>query len=130
MPLDDDLRRYATDANFGALTTLLEDGWPQTQMMWVDADDDHVLVNTEIHRAKFANVQRDPRVTLTIWNHENPYQYIEVRGRVTGVVRGDEARAHIDHCARRYTGADYAPAIQSERVVLQITPERVNKRKV
>lgn len=130
MPLDDDLRRYATDANFGALTTLFEDGWPQTQMMWVDADGDHVLVNTEVHRAKFANVQRDPRVALTIWNHENPYQYIEVRGRVTGIVRGDEARAHIDHCARRYTGADYAPTIQSERVVLQITPERVNKRKV
>lgn len=130
MPLDDDLRRYATSTNFGALTTLFEDGWPQTQMMWVDANDDHLLVNTEVHRAKFANVQRDPRVALTIWNHDNPYQYIEVRGRVTGFVHGEQAREHIDACARRYTGADYAPTIQSERVVLQITPERVNKRKV
>lgn len=130
MPLDADVRRLATDRNFGALTTLFEDGSPQTQLMWVDADDEHVLVNTEIHRAKFANVERDPRVAITIWNHEDPYQYVEVRGRVTGLVRGDEARAHIDRCAQRYTGADYAPTIQSERVILQITPERVNKRKL
>ena len=48
--------------------------------MWVDADDDHVLINTEVHRAKFKAVERDPRVTVMIWERENPYSYVEVRG--------------------------------------------------
>ena len=128
MTLDDRVKALATGRNFGALTTLFADGTPQTQVMWVDADDEHVLVNTEVHRAKYRNVQADPRVTVTIWDAENPYRYAEVRGRVTDEIGGEEARAHIDRCAQRYTGADYAPEIQSERVVLRITPDRVHSR--
>ena len=125
MGLDARVRALATGTNFGALTTLFEDGSPQTQLMWVDADDEHVMVNTEVHRAKYRNVMRDPRVSITIWDRDNPYAYAEVRGRVTATIGGAEARAHIDRCSQRYTGADYAPEIQSERVVLQVTPDRV-----
>lgn len=131
MPLDRDIRDLATAGNFAALTTLFEDGTPQTQVMWVDADDDHLLINTERHRAKFRNTERDPRVTVTIWNQDNPYQYAEVRGRVTATVDGETAREHIDACAQRYMGRDYpAERIQSERVILQITPERILRRGV
>ena len=125
MALDPRLTELATGANFAALTTLFEDGSPQTQVMWVDADDEHVLVNTEVHRAKFRNVQRDPRVTVTIWDRENPYAYVEVRGRVTDTVGGDEARDHIDACAHRYMGKDYPNPVQSERVILRIAPDRI-----
>ena len=128
MALDPRLTELATGANFAALTTLFEDGTPQTQVMWVDADDEHVLINTEVHRAKFRNVQRDPRVTVTIWDRENPYAYVEVRGRVTDTVGGDEARDHIDACAHRYMGKDYPNPVQSERVILRITPDRVHVR--
>jgi PPOX class probable F420-dependent enzyme len=128
MTIDADLKGLATGKNFGALTTLMPDGQPQTQVMWVDADDEHVLINTEVHRQKYKNVDRDPRVTVTVWNAANPYQYVEVRGTVTAEVRGDEARAHIDACAKRYMGVDdYPNPIQSERVILRITPERTNK---
>lgn len=128
MTIDPALKALATGKNFGTLTTLMPDGQPQTQVMWVDADDDHVLINTEVHRQKFKNVERDPRVTVTVWNASNPYQYVEVRGTVTGKVGGDEARAHIDACAKRYMGVDdYPGKIESERVILQITPERTNK---
>ncbi len=130
MALDDRVKALATGRNFAALTTLFEDGTPQTQVMWVDADDEHVLVNTEVHRAKYRNVQADPRVTITIWDADDPYRYVEVRGRVTDEIGGQEARAHIDRCAQRYTGDDYAPEIQSERVVLRITPDRVHARNV
>lgn len=125
MPLDEQVRTLATGPNFAALTTLFEDGSPQTQVMWIDADDDHLLINTEAHRAKFRNVQRDPRVAVAIWDRDDPYRYVEVRGRVTATIGGAEARAHIDRCAERYTGAGYAPRIQSERVVLQVTPDRI-----
>lgn len=131
MPLDDAVRELATGPNLAAFTTLFPDGQPQTQLMWVDADADHVLINTEVHRAKFRNVQRDPRVTVTIWPREDPYRYVEVRGRVTRIVRGPEAREHIDACAQRYFGRDYDPAqITSERAILVITPDRVLRRGV
>lgn len=126
MPLDPRVRDLAAEgANFAALTTLFEDGSPQTQLVWVDADDDHVLVNTEVHRAKFRNVERDPRVTVTIWDADDPYRFVEVRGEVTDVMRGPTAREHIDAEARRYTGRDYANPVATERAILRITPTKV-----
>ena len=123
--LDPTLRTLATHRNFAAFTTLMPDGQPQTQVMWVDADDDHVLINTELGRQKQLNVQRDPRVTVTVIDAENPYRYVEVRGRVVEQVGGDEARAHIDACSQRYNGQPYPPeAIGTERVILRIEPDR------
>lgn len=127
MTIDADIKQFASAKNFAALTTLMPSGQPQTQMMWVHADEEHVLINTEIERQKFRNVERDPRVTVTIFDASNPYSYVEVRGRVTGTVRGDEARANIDDLSQKYTGGPYANPIGSERVVLQITPEKVHK---
>ena len=126
--LDPKVKALATDANFAVLTTLMPDGQPQTQMMWVHADDEHVLINTEVHRAKYLAVQQNPDVTVTIWAAADPYRYAEVRGTVTGQVRGEEARAHIDALSQRYTGGLYSAPIQSERVVLRIDPTRQNLR--
>ena len=115
--------------NFAALTTLLPDGHPQTQVMWVDADEQHLLLNTEVHRQKFRNVERDPRVTVTIWDMEDPYRFVEVRGEVVEKVKGQEAREHIDELSLKYRGKPYQTQIQSERVVLRITPWRQLVRK-
>jgi PPOX class probable F420-dependent enzyme len=110
--------------NFAALTTLLPGGHPQTQVMWVDADDQHLLINTEVHRQKFRNVERDPRVTVTIWDKEDPYRFVEVRGEVVEKVKGQEARKHIDELSQKYRGKPYQTQIRSERVVLRIAPLR------
>ena len=127
MPLDDDIRTLATGTNFAALTTLFADGHPQTHIMWVDADAHHLLINTEVHRAKFRNADRDPRVTVTIWDADNAYRYAEVRGRVTGVVTGRQAQDHIEACAQRYLGRPYPNEVESERAILQITPDKVHR---
>jgi hypothetical protein len=92
--------------------------------MWVDADDDHILINTEVHRAKYKAIAANPNVTVAIWDDANAYRYAEVRGTVVGEVRGPAARAHIDACSQRYTGVDYQGQISSERVILQIAPLR------
>ena len=114
----------ARGQNFAALTTLLPGGHPQTQVMWVDADDQHLLINTEVHRQKYRNVERDPRVTITIWDREDPYRFVEVRGEVVEKVRGPEAREHIDELSYKYRGGPYKTPIKSERVMLRIAPLR------
>ncbi|MGH3443422.1 MAG: TIGR03618 family F420-dependent PPOX class oxidoreductase, partial [Nitriliruptorales bacterium] len=110
MAIDERLRELATGKHFAALTTLFPDGRPQTQVVWVDADDEHVLVNTEVHRPKFKNVSNDPRVAVMIWDRDDPYRFVEVRGRVVDTVGGAEALEHIHACSRRYRGADYDEA--------------------
>ena len=100
MPLDTDVKQLAQADNFATITTLLPSGQPSTHVMWVHADDDHLLINTEVHRRKFKNVEADPRVTVTVIDKANPYRFAEVRGRVVDTVRGDAARADIDALSR------------------------------
>ena len=128
MTTDADLLALATTKNFAALTTLMPDGQPQTQIMWVHADDDHVLINTEVGRQKFRNVQRDPRVTVTVFDGKNPYRYVEARGRVVESVDGDAARADIDELSQKYLGTPYGGAIgPGGRVILRIEVDKIHK---
>ena len=128
MTIDADLKAVATSKAFAALTTLAPDGMPSTNIMWIDADDEHLLVNTEVHRRKYQNMTSDPRVVVTVMDPDNPYRFIEARGRVVGTVGGDTARAHIDELSRRYTDKDYATAIRSARVIVQIAVDKLYKR--
>ena len=128
MTIDADLKALATGKNFAALTTLMPNGQPQTQIMWVHADDDHVLINTEKGRQKFRNISKNPIATVTIFNAENPYQYVEARGKVVNTIDGDAARADIDSLSQKYMGAPYGNPIGPEgRVILEIEVDKVHK---
>ena len=122
--LKDSVKALATGKNFAALTTLFRDGRPQTHPMWVDADDEHVIVNTETGRQKYRNIERDPRVAIMIWDQEMPYRYAEVRGEVAEIITGPEAREHIDKLSQKMNGQPYGFPIQTERVILKIRPIR------
>ena len=122
--LDPVIRDLAQGKNFGSISFHLPNGAIATHVMWVDADDDQLLINTEVHRAKYTSIVANPSVTVAIWSSENPYKYAEVRGTFTGEIRGPAARAHIDSLSQKYTSQDYQGEIASERVILQITPVR------
>ncbi|HET6772219.1 MAG TPA: PPOX class F420-dependent oxidoreductase [Acidimicrobiales bacterium] len=123
--LDEKIHKLATEGrNIAAVSTLMPDGTPQVTPLWVDADDEHIVLNTEVHRQKYKNISRDPRITVTIWDAEQPFIYGEVRGEVVETVTGPEARDHIDQLSQKYVGHDYANPIQSERVILKIAPHR------
>lgn len=122
--LTDAVKTLAQGPNFAAFTTLLPSGQPQTHVMWVHCDDEHLFINTEVHRRKFKNVEADPRVTVAIWDAANPYSFAEVRGRVVETILGQEALDSINAMSQKYRGTDYQPTIESERVVLKIAPDR------
>ena len=122
--LDPVIRDLAQGNNFGSISFHLPNGTIGTHVMWVDADDEHLLINTEVHRAKYTSMVANPSVTVTIWSSDSAYNYAEVRGTLAGEVRGPAARAHIDSLSQKYTSQDYQGDIVSERVILKIAPVR------
>ena len=112
---------------FGAFTTLMPDGSPQTTPVWIDYRDGEIWVNSAVGRQKDRNVRRDPRVAIAVMDPENPYRYVEVRGRVREITQVS-ADAHIDVMAQKYLGQDKYPYRQpgEQRVLYKITIEKAH----
>jgi PPOX class probable F420-dependent enzyme len=108
--------------NFCDVATLRHDGSVHSVVVWVDAEDGRVVLNTAEGRAWPNNVARDPRITLTVVNGENPYEYLSVRGRVTEMTP-DGADAHADAMAKKYMGVDEYPFRQPGEVRLRVIVE-------
>lgn len=125
--IPDKYRDLFTKRAFASLATVMPDGGPQVTPVWVDLEGDLVLVNTARGRQKDKNMRRDPRVAMAIIDPENPYRYLEIRGRVAEITE-EGADPHIDKMAKKYLGADKYPYRQPSetRVIFKIQPERVN----
>ncbi|HEX3693678.1 MAG TPA: PPOX class F420-dependent oxidoreductase [Solirubrobacteraceae bacterium] len=113
--------------NFVVISTLRPDGTIHAAPAWVDVQNGRPVVNTAEGRAWPANLKRDPRVTLTVQNLENPYEYVSIRGRVAERT-SEQADEHIDSLAKKYLGQDSYPFRQpgEQRVILRIEPEHVH----
>ena len=111
---------------FAHLGTVMPDGSPQVTPVWFDADGEHLRVNSARGRLKDKNMERDPRVALSIVDPDNPYRRLEIRGRVVAITE-DGADAHIDALAKKYMGVDKYPLRQpgERRVIYLIRPEQV-----
>jgi len=112
---------------FANLGTLMPDGSPQVTPVWIDLEGGRLVVNTAKGRVKDRNMRRDPRVSLAIMDPENPYRFLEVRGRVVQISE-QGADAHIDKMAKKYLGQDTYPHRRpgEVRVRYLIEPERVH----
>lgn len=109
------------------LATSMPDGSPQLTQTWVDTDGEHVLINSVLTHVKTRNIQRDPRVALTVTDPEQQRRYFQVRGRVLEV-RTEGAVEHIEALAQRYLGGPYPwfGGRDQVRVVFVIEPERIS----
>ena len=112
--------------NFCNVASLRADGTVHGVPVWVDLQDGRPVVNSAEGRSWVRNLERDPRVTLTVQNFENPYEYLEVRGRVAEQTR-DGADEHIDSLAKKYMDKDAYPFRQpgEQRVIIRVEPEYV-----
>ncbi|MET0486621.1 MAG: PPOX class F420-dependent oxidoreductase [Candidatus Rokuibacteriota bacterium] len=112
--------------SFAHVATVGADGAPQVTPVWIDHDGQHIRFNTARGRVKTNNLERSPRIALSIQDPENPYRYIQVRGRVTEVTEKG-ADAHIDALAKKYLGQDRYPYRQpgEVRVTVKVTPEKI-----
>ena len=115
-----------TKKAFANLATLMPDGQPQVTPVWVDFDGHYVVINTAEGRQKDKNLQRDGRVALSIADPDNPYRYLEVRGRVTGRTL-EGADQHIDAMAKKYLDKDKYPGRKpgEVRVIYKVEPQHV-----
>src|SRR5689334_24093486 len=93
----------------------MKDGSPQVTPVWVDYDGTYVLFNSALGRVKDKNVRRDPRVAMAIQDPENPYRYLQLRGRVVEITQ-DGADAHINKLSETYLGQPQYPYRQAGEV--------------
>ena len=112
--------------NFAHVVTLMPDGTPQTTPVWIDFDGTNIIFNTAEGRQKTRNLDRDPRVALSVLDMANPYRYLQVRGRIVEKTT-EGAEDHIDVLAKRYLGLDVYPDHNpaAPRVIYKIQPEQV-----
>ena len=117
------IRRLLDGPSMAHLATILPDGSPHSVPLWIGLEGDQLAFLTSPRSRKARNVERDPRVCVSLTDSEQPFAMAQVRGRVTRRVEGDAAWAIIDRIAVKYTGAPYQQ--RTDRVVYLIEPEHV-----
>jgi PPOX class probable F420-dependent enzyme len=116
------------DKNFAFFGTVMKDGRPQVSPVWIDIEDndDIILINTAQGRIKHKNISRDPRVSLSIIDRNNPYSMVSIQGTVIEqtTIGADQ---HIDKLAKKYLNIDRYPSHSPSiiRVICKIKPEKM-----
>jgi PPOX class probable F420-dependent enzyme len=133
--LTEPIVKFFRGKNFGFLGTVNKDGSPQVTPTWIDiiekeenedGREEIILINTAVDRLKQKNVSRDPRVSISIVDEDNPYSMVTIKGRVVEQTT-EGADEHIDKLAKRYLDADRYPAHSPsvKRIILKVKPEKI-----
>ena len=119
------VRKLFEAKNYGHVATLSPDGSPHSTAVWVDVQGDHIIFNSDESYVKVKNLRRNPRVAISITDHENPYRSASVRGRVVAF-HSEGAAEHIDKMSKKYMGDEPFDHLPGEhRVIVEIEPEKV-----
>lgn len=121
--LTDEQAALFLDDNYAVVTTLRTDGSPHQTATWVDWDGERVLFNITVTRKKYEELQRDPRVSVFVFDGDDRYRWVTVSGTAELTLEG--AEEHIHKLSRKYRGRDYVLRPGEQRVVVRVTPERV-----
>ena len=120
--ITDDVRGLFEGANFGHVATLMPSGAPHSVAVLIGLEGDRIAFFTQPASQKARNLERDPRVAISITDHDKPYRTARIRGRVAETLKGDAALEVIDRLSQRYTGQ---PFPMRSGVVFLVEPDRV-----
>jgi PPOX class probable F420-dependent enzyme len=121
--LSPEAKKLIDRPNFAHLSTLMPDGSPQSVPVWVGREGDHLVICTGESSLKAKNTRRDPRVAVSIVDFDNPYEEVQIRGRVTER-RPDPELKTLDPISQRYTGKPFPMRKPEGRVALIIEVEK------
>ncbi|MFG2075528.1 PPOX class probable F420-dependent enzyme [Nonomuraea maritima] len=124
--LSEEVRKLLDAPNYATVTSLNPDGGPQSSVVWIRTDGDDVIFSTVKGRRKPRNFERDPRASLLVIDPDDPYRYVEVRGRVSMVP--DPEGALIEELSQKYRGRPWEDKPGTERLIVRISPDRVTLR--
>ncbi|HCU98218.1 MAG TPA: PPOX class F420-dependent oxidoreductase [Chloroflexi bacterium] len=119
-----DLLSYEKKA-FANLALVLKDGDPHVTPLWFDFDGKYILINSAVGRVKDKVMRRTKSVALSISDPDNPYRYIQIRGKVVTITE-KKAREFIDHLSMKYTGELYMGYAGETRVTYKILPKLIS----
>jgi PPOX class probable F420-dependent enzyme len=103
--LTDKVRMLFDGKNFAVLSTLEPDGKPHSTVVWVKRDGDDLVFAVSKRGRKIANLRRDPRTAVTIFDATSPYDSVQVQGTASN--RDDSHGALIEELSHKYTGGPY-----------------------
>jgi PPOX class probable F420-dependent enzyme len=124
MTLPDAVKALIDKPNFAHLATLMPDGSPQIAPVWVGREGDTILIATGEGSLKARNTRRDARVALSLVDFVNPYEEVQIRGRIVER-RPDPDLRGMDPISHKYTGAPFPRRDPAGRIVLVVAADRV-----
>jgi PPOX class probable F420-dependent enzyme len=117
--------RILNGRHFATVATVNPDGSPEATVVWIETDGTYVYFNTAFPRLKARNLERDPRVAITVFDPKHPYDdVLAIRGRAE-LIR-DGADEHIDKLSRMYKGEPFNFRRGQTRVIVKVTPEQIH----
>ena len=119
--LPEAVRALLDGPNYAHVATVLPDGAPHSVPVWIGLEGRQIAFLTGPGSRKARNLDLDPRVAISITDHDNPFTAAVIRGRVAERIDGDRAWAIIDEISRKYTGQPYP--LRTGRIVFLIDPE-------
>jgi PPOX class probable F420-dependent enzyme len=119
--LSADVRRLVERPNYAHIATLMPDGGPHSVPVWIDLDGDNLAFLTGPGSRKARNLERDPRVAISIIDADQPNASALIRGQVVERVEGDRAWEIIDRISQKYIGQPYP--LRTDRIIFLIKPD-------
>jgi PPOX class probable F420-dependent enzyme len=127
--LSADIKALLDRPNFAHLSTLMSDGSPQSAPVWVAREGDRVLIATGEGSLKAKNTRRDPRVSLSVVDMDDPYSETQLRGRVVER-RPDGDFMIMDAISHKYTGQPFPFRHPEGRLVLVVEVDKARYQKL
>jgi PPOX class probable F420-dependent enzyme len=126
-----EITAYLAASHIAVMATINRNGHPHLTPNWYRYDGQVLTFVTRKDRLKYRHLQRDPRISVCIYDPPAASNYIVISGTATCNDQDiwDEARRIIE----RYRGPDevdeYLARWKTEpRVLITVTPERISTR--